>query len=245
MQRYKLLVAYDGFAYSGWQVQPGFKTIQGEMERCFREFARDKVIVHGSGRTDRGVHAREQSAHVDLPFAVAPQQVMRALNARLPPDIRLLNVRRAPPGFHARRSAASKEYRYLIWNAPVMSPFLYRYRMHIRGRLDVGAMRKAARFLVGRRDFAALTANPRRSVESTVRTITRLAVSRRGREVAIAVRSDGFLYRMVRSIAGLLIRVGLGDLQPGEAQKILERRERTAVVPTAPPHGLFLWKVYY
>lgn len=245
MQRYKLLIAYDGFEYAGWQVQPGMKTVQGELEKCFYRLTGQTVKVHGSGRTDQGVHAVGQAAHADLPAHLPEAKIIQAANALLPPAIRILKVTAVKTSFHARRDAASKEYRYYIWNGAVMPPFLCRYRTHIRLPLNVSAMQKAADFLIGKHDFAAFTANPRRIVESTVRDLSRLAVRRRGNEITIAARSDGFLYRMVRSLAGFLIRVGMGDLPPAEARKILEQKKRTAVVPTAPPEGLFLWRVDY
>lgn len=243
--RYKLNLAYDGSAYAGWQVQPGHRTIQGELEKTLGTLASGPVKVHGSGRTDQGVHAAGQVAHVDLPRAWLPRDLRRTLNALLPPDIRLLNAVRVKGDFHARRSAISKEYRYLIWNDDVMPPWLRLYRTHIRTPLDVPAMRAAAAALVGRHDFASFTANPNRVVESTVRRLTRLSVRRQDREIVIIARSEGFLYKMVRSLAGLLIRVGSGAVPPSEAQAILRSRERTARVPTAPPEGLFLWRVWY
>ncbi|MDD5483745.1 MAG: tRNA pseudouridine(38-40) synthase TruA [Kiritimatiellae bacterium] len=245
MQRYKLTISYDGSGYAGWQVQPGVKTVQSELERCFREFAGRAVKIHGSGRTDRGVHAAGQVAHLDLPARMEARTIIKAGNALLPPDIRLLKAGPAAPDFHARRDAVCKEYRYFIWNACVLPPFLCRYRTHVRQPLDVAVMRNAAAKLTGKHDFASFTANPSRLVESTVRNLSALAVRRRGKEIVIAVRGDGFLYRMVRSLAGFLIRVGAGDLPAAAAENILARKQRTAVVPTAPPQGLFLWKVYY
>jgi tRNA pseudouridine38-40 synthase len=245
IQRYKLLVAYDGFDYAGWQVQPGVKTIQDELEKCFHRLTGQTIKVHGSGRTDQGVHGVGQVAHVDLPGNLPEGKILQAANAQLPPDIRIMKAGPVPARFHARRDAVSKEYRYFVWNGAVMPPCLYRYRTHIRLPMDVSAMQKAADALAGKHDFAAFTANPRRTVESTVRNLSLLAVRRRGNEIMITARSEGFLYRMVRSLAGFLIRVGMGDLKPAEAKKILERRIRTAVVPTAPPQGLFLWKVFY
>jgi tRNA pseudouridine38-40 synthase len=191
------------------------------------------------------VHACGQAAHVDMTAKIPPVKIMQAMNSMLPPDIRLLQIEKVKNTFHARRNAVSKEYRYLIWNKPVMSPFLCRYRAHIRKSLDVKAMRQAARLLTGKHDFAAFTANPQRIVESTVRTLSLLSVRRKGSEISIIARSDGFLYRMVRSLAGFLIRVGQGDLPPATAARILNKKVRTAVVPTAPPQGLFLWKVNY
>jgi tRNA pseudouridine38-40 synthase len=243
--RHKLTVAYDGSAYAGWQVQPGRQTVQGELEKALATLARGAVKVHGSGRTDQGVHAAGQVAHVDLPRIWQGMELRRTLNALLPPDIRLLSAGRVPDVFHARRSAVGKEYRYLIWNDEIMPPFLRRYRTHIRMPLDARAMRSAAAALVGRHDFAAFTANPNRVVESTVRSLTRLDVRRRGKDITIVARGEGFLYKMVRSLVGLLIRVGSGAVPPGEARAILQSRERTARVPTAPPQGLFLWRVQY
>jgi len=245
MQRYKLTVAYDGFDYAGWQVQPGVKTVQGELEKCFHRLTGKIVKVHGSGRTDQGVHAVGQVAHADLPVHWPEDKIIQAANSLLPPVIRILKIRAVAETFHARRDAASKEYRYLIWNGAVVPPVLCRYRTHIRLALNVSEMQKAAGLLIGKHDFAAFTANPRRNVESTVRNLSLLAVRRKGQEIIIAARSDGFLYRMVRSLAGFLIRVGMGDLPFAEAKKILERKIRTAVVPTAPPEGLFLWRVDY
>lgn len=245
MQRYKITIAYDGFDYAGWQVQPGERTIQGELEKCFQRLTGNTIKVHGSGRTDQGVHAMGQTAHVDLPAFFPKNKIIKAANALLPPAIRILKAKSVHAGFHARRHTLSKEYRYFIWNGSVLPPFLCRYRTHIRLPLNVSAMQKAAEFLAGRHDFTAFTANPRRIVESTVRNLSLLTVRRRGNEIIIAARSEGFLYRMVRSLAGFLIRVGIGDLAPAEAKKILEQKKRTAVVPTAPPQGLFLWRVDY
>jgi len=180
-----------------------------------------------------------------LPFRLPPANLSRALNALLPPDIRILRARAADPQFHARRWAAGKEYRYVIWNGPVLPPFLRLYRAHVRAPLQLGAMRRAAAALAGRHDFAAFSANPRREQASTRRLVTRLSVSRRGPEVVIRAQGEGFLYKMVRSLAGFLIRVGSGAVPPGEARRILQSRIRTARVPTAPPQGLFLWRVWY
>ena len=244
-QRYKLLIAYDGTAYAGWQVQSNQRTVQSELEAALRRRARVSVKLHGSGRTDQGVHAAGQVAHCDLPFRLAAANLTRALNALLPADIRILRVQPVGAAFHARRSAARKEYRYFIWNGKVISPFLRLYRMHVRAPLDVRAMRQAAALLVGRHDFTAFTANPNRKVKSMRRHVMKLTVSRKGPEIVIRAQSDGFLYKMVRSLAGFLIRVGEGAVPPEEALSILHSKIRTARVPTAPPQGLFLWRVWY
>jgi len=239
-------IAYDGTAYAGWQVQPNGVTIQEKLEGAIARLTAEKTKVHGSGRTDTGVHARCQVAHFDLekkPASAA--SFLRSLNALLPPDIRVLRLRKAAPAFHARRDAAGKEYRYFIWNSGVLMPFRRNHATHVWQKLDVAAMRKAAACLTGQHDFAAFTANPHREVASTVRNLRKLTIVKRGAEIVITARADGFLYRMVRSLAGFLIRVGEGAVPPEAARSILNSRERTARVPTAPPQGLFLWNVFY
>ena len=245
MKRYKLTVAYDGTNYAGWQIQPNGPTIQQRLQDALMEMTGERAKVHGSGRTDQGVHARAQLAHVDLRTLLEPMSLLGGLNALLPPDIRVMKAARARSDFHARRSATGKEYRYHIWNAAIMPPHLRAFRTLVRAPLDVTAMGQAAAALEGRHDFAAFTANPNRVVESTIRTIHALRVRKHGAEITIIARGEGFLYKMVRSLAGFLIRVGEGAETPSEARTILASRSRTARVPTAPPQGLFLWNVFY
>ncbi len=243
--RHRIVVAYDGTAYSGWQVQPGLVTVQARIEEALARLTGEAVKIHGSGRTDQGVHARGQVAHFDLHKRWPGAAILKALNALLPADIRILRAARAKPDFHARRSARQKEYRYFIWNADVREPSRRLYTAHVRRPLDVAAMQAAAGMLEGRHDFAAFTANPNRVVESTVREVRTLAVSKAGPLITVRAASDGFLYKMVRSLCGLLIRVGEGAESPDSARAILASRLRTARVPTAPPEGLFLWRVWY
>jgi tRNA pseudouridine38-40 synthase len=240
-----MVVAYDGTAYAGWQVQPGAQTIQGAMEAALKQVTGEPTRVQCSGRTDASVHAIGQVAHFDLAKSFTLDKLQFSLNAVLPEDIRVLALRRARPDFHARFSPKGKEYRYFIWNNPVMPPHLRHYHYLVRKPLDVVAMRCAAKLLVGKQDFAAFSANPNREISGTVRHLHGLAVTRRGHEIVIRARGDGFLYKMVRSLAGFLIRVGAGDLPPESARTILDAKLRTATVPTAPPQGLFLWKVFY
>jgi len=245
MQRYKIELSYDGTEYAGWQVQPNGITVQEKLEWALREITGERPRVHGSGRTDQGVHARRQVAHFDLKPAKRPEALCTGLNAVLPSDIRVLTVKPADAGFHARKSAVSKEYRYFIWNGDVVPPFLVRYRTQVRKPLDAAAMARAAGFLEGKHDFAAFTANPNREVESTVRRLSELRVGAKGPEIVIKARADGFLYKMVRSLAGFLMRVGEGAVEPGRVKTVIASRRRTARVPTAPPQGLFLWNVKY
>jgi tRNA pseudouridine38-40 synthase len=245
MQRYRITITYDGTAYLGWQVQPHGVTVQSCLEAAIGKLTGETVKVHGSGRTDQGVHARGQVAHFDLEKEWTPAILHKALNSVLPSDVRILHVATAAAEFHARRSVVEKEYRYFIWNGTILPPFYRNYKAHVRAPLDVQAMRAAALHMVGKHDFAAFTANPHREVESTVREVTALHVRKHGADLVISVCGEGFLYRMARSIAGLLIRVGEGAVAQGEVQRILASRLRTARVPTAPACGLFLWNVKY
>ncbi len=243
--RFRITVAYDGTAYAGWQVQPATMTVQQRIEEALKSLTGETVKVHGSGRTDQGVHAAGQVAHFDLLSDWIPGNLTKGLNALLPQDIRVFQARRVKPDFHARRSAIKKEYRYFIWNAPVMDPIRRFYATSVYKPLNVKAMKAAARVLVGRHDFAAFTANPNRVVESTVRDVYSLSVRRTGNLIIIRASSEGFLYKMVRSLAGLLLRVGEGAVTLDEVSEILASKIRTARVPTAPPEGLFLWRVWY
>lgn len=244
-RRYRFDIGYDGTEFSGWQVQPHHRSIQGEIEAALERLTGTRPRVHSSGRTDAGVHARAQVAHADLPGRRDPLKLRLGLNACLPPAIRILAVRPVSADFHARYSATGKEYRYFIYNGPVLPPHRARYATLERRPLDLAAMRAAARQLVGRHDFAAFSANPNREIDGTVRRLRGLAVLQRGREFTIVARGDGFLYRMVRSLAGFLLRVGRGEVPPADAAAILASTVRTARVPTAPPQGLFLWRVTY
>ncbi len=244
-RRYRMTVAYDGTGLSGWQAQPDQPTVQGTMEAALKQLTGETVRVHSCGRTDTGVHARAQVAHFDLAQPWDSGVLQKGLNAVLPDAIRVPELRRAAADFHARYDARGKEYRYFIWNSPVECPLHRRQAVHIRPPLDLGAMRRAAAMLEGTHDFAAFSANPHREIEGTVRTLWRLTVSRRGKLVMVSATGDGFLYKMVRSLAGHLLRVGQGKVSVEETRAILDSRVRTARVETAPAHGLCLWKIHY
>ena len=245
--RYKLKIAYDGTAYAGWQVQPGQRTVQGEIERIFSEMVQsDQLRLEASGRTDAGVHAREQVAHVDVehPLSHLPS-FMRGLNAQLDGDIRIHSIQPVPDSFHARFNAKGKEYRYFIYTGKVLPPTKRLYFFHKTQPMDLSRMREAARFLEGKHDFTSFAGNRKYPYKDTVRTIHSLQIMKKGAELTLKVSGDGFLYKMVRSIAGFLMDVGIGRLDPAETPRIIESAQRTARVPTAPPQGLFLWKVFY
>jgi len=245
-QRYKITIAYDGTDYAGWQVQPRKNTVQSEIERVLEILAGKKVRIHHSGRTDAGVHAKGQVAHFDLENPVDLRRFQISLNALLKPDVRIMKLQKVKDDFHARFNATGKEYRYFIWNGPAVPPELRLYRLHERRPLDIDAMKRAAEQLVGKHDFAAFTANPNREIGDTVKTITQITVTRsREGEVKICVAGKGFLYKMVRSIAGFLLRVGTGELEPKDARRLLKAAVRTSEIPTAKSLGLFLWRVDY
>ncbi len=243
--RYKLVLSYDGTAYGGWQVQKNNRTIQQEVEKAIETVCGVQVRLHSSGRTDAGVHARAQVAHVDLDREILTDKLQHALNSLLDQDVRIQQVASVKSDFHARFDAVRKEYRYFIWNADIMPPFKRLYYLHVRKKLNVSAMQEAADLLTGKNDFASFSANPKREVDGTVRTLFDLSVKTRGREIVLCAVGDGFLYKMVRSLTGYLLRVGSGDVEPGQTRAILNERKRKAVVPTAAPHGLFLWRVSY
>lgn len=250
----KLTIAYDGTGYGGWQVQPNAVTVQQLVEQALAKLTGYAVRIHGSGRTDAGVHARAQVASGTLITRHAPRTLLRALNANLPDDIRILRVQEVDARFHARFSAKRKEYRYQIDGGAVADPFLRRCVWHHPRPLDVVAMRQAVRLLKGRHNFTALAAKPsprdaegrgRQSERSPVRTISKLTITKRGNLLTIAVAADGFLYKMVRSIVGALVKVGEGRLTAEQLGALLRGRKRTALVETAPARGLFLWRVWY
>jgi len=244
--RYKMTIAYDGTEYAGWQVQPRKNTVQAEIERAIEQLTGKMIRIHHSGRTDAGVHAKGQVAHFDLETAVDPHRFMKSLNAILKPDVRIMKFQKVKADFNARYDTVSKEYRYFIWNGPAVPPELRLYRLHERRTLDLDAMKRAAEALVGKHDFAAFTANPNREIGGTVKTINKITITRsREGDVTLAVVGEGFLYKMVRSIVGFLLRVGIGELKAKDAKRILKAAERTNEVPTANPLGLFLWKVDY
>lgn len=245
MQRHKIIISYDGTMYAGWQAQAENISIQETIEKALLRLSGESIRVHGSGRTDKGVHARKQVAHFDIEKYFEEKQMARALNAVLPEDIRVLDSKKVPSSFNARKNVKKKEYRYFIWNREVMPPELRLYRTHIRTELNVGLMQAAADYLVGEHDFRSFCIARYPEESDYVREVLSLKVSRKGGEIVIGAISYGFLYKMVRSIAGYLIKVGKGRVAPCETKTVLKARKRTEHVETAPPQGLFLWHVSY
>lgn len=247
MRNIKLILAYDGTNYSGFQKQSGsgLHTVQERLEEALAALAHTAISVVGAGRTDAGVHARGQVVSFRTgTWTIPTGRIVPALNSVLPPDIAALAAREVPPEFHARYSARAKTYTYTIHNGPVRSPFHRLYAHHLPHPLDERRMTEAARFLVGEHDFSSFQAAGR-TVQSAVRTVFACDVARDGDLVRLTVRGSGFLYKMVRAIAGTLIEVGCGRRRPEEVAEILAARDRSLAGPTAPPQGLCLESVEY
>lgn len=250
MRNLKLVLAYDGSEFSGWQIQPGATTIQGTMATVIGRLTGEKVLPQGSGRTDAGVHALAQVATFATNSPIPTSNFVTALNDLLPPSIRVLEVQEVPLDFHARKSAHGKTYRYRIFRGAICSPFLSRYVWHYPYPLDEAAMQQAANHVVGEHDFTSFAAvDPERGRENeetcNVREIFASAWQRDGDEFVYTVRGSGFLHHMVRNLVGTFLLVGKGTLQPGDISRILEARNRSAAGATAPACGLFLVNVDY
>ncbi|MBE3597238.1 MAG: tRNA pseudouridine(38-40) synthase TruA [Hydrogenibacillus sp.] len=242
--RVALVVAYDGRAFFGFQRQARGRTVQQELETAFFDWFGTPVAVVGSGRTDRGVHAFGQVVHADLPRAYPPEAVPGALNARLAPDVRVLEAHAVADDFHARFDARAKTYVYRLSLRPVLLPMDRGLVAHIPYALDVSAMAEAATAFCGRHDFAGF-ANAGSAARTTHRTIHTAALVQRGRELFFWVRGDGFLYNMVRNIVGTLIDVGRGKLSRADVQRRLAGDRAVSRSSTAPPDGLYLYRVEY
>ena len=244
MRRFKLTVEYDGTAYSGWQRQINGPSVQQTLEEALCRLTGERIAVTGSSRTDAGVHALGLCAHFDSASRIPPEKVSFALNTMLPPDIRVRESGLAPEGFHARYAARGKVYRYVFCNARHMCAIGRQYRAHVPFPLDVPLMQREAQSLVGTHDFAAFAASGS-VAKSTVRTLYRIEVTRRGEDVVLTVLGDGFLYNMVRIIAGTLAEVGAGRRAPGAMARALETGDRLELGYTAPACGLTLLAVLY
>jgi len=242
MRNIKLILSYDGTDFHGWQRQPGLRTIQQTLEDAILVLTQARPTATASSRTDAGVHALGQVVHFLTPSRHRPEIILKALNALLPRDLRVLEVRDMPQAFHATLDAISKRYRYVIDDGPIASPFHLRYSWQVLRRLNIEAMNRAGAVLVGRHDFRSFETDwPNRT--SSVRTVLELVVTRSDDLVWLEVEADGFLYNMVRAIAGTLSWVGIGKRPESWVSDVLRAEKRVEAGPTAPPRGLFLVKV--
>lgn len=243
-RRWKCVCAYDGQPFAGWQSQAGGRAIQDILEERLARIFHTPVRIHGSGRTDAGVHARAQVFHFDAAWGHGPDKLLAALRHRLPSAIQIKTVRPSGAKFHSRFDATGKRYTYHVHLGDA-EPFERPYCWPVFRPLDFAAMQQAAAVLVGRHDFRTFTALNGREREDTVRDLRRLELVKRGPRIRVIAEADGFLYKMMRSLVGALVSVGEGKLTPERVKTMLTSRTRTAAILTAPPQGLFLDKVFY
>lgn len=246
MRTFKVTLAYDGTHYAGWQLQAGPLTIQGALEDALQPIEGRRIVVHAAGRTDAGVHAAGQVVSFALHSTITCEALRRALNVRLPTDVRVMHVEEASSAFNARFDARHKTYRYQIFDGAVVPPTIVRYVWHVPQPLDLAAMQQAAAALIGEHDFAAFQAAGG-SVMTTRRSITASQVTRDEPErlVRYTVAGTGFLRHMVRNIVGTLVDIGRGRRPVDDMRRVLESRDRATASATAPAAGLTLWSVDY
>ena len=244
MRNIKLTIQYDGTDFFGWQRQKRERTVQQVLEDAIADLAGEPPTLVGAGRTDAGVHARAQVANFHTRAAYPPGVFQSAINARIGPDVVILAAEEAPESFHARESARSKRYEYVVYNAPLRPVFDRRFVHHVRARLDLAAMQAAAAPLVGTHDFRCF-ARRTPSEKNCVRTIFLADVTADGPRITVAVEGTGFLYMMVRGIVGTLLEAGMGKRDAGDVERILAAADRAEAGPNAPPHGLTLVHVVY
>lgn len=244
---YRLILAYDGTDFAGWQIQQGAITVQGAVEQAILQITQQPTRIAGAGRTDAGVHARGQVAHFHLSTPWQPHTLLRALNGVLPPTIRILSVDIPPDGFHAQKSATKKEYHYHIILDPVLMPFDRLYAWHYRKRVDIQLLKAAAKKFIGTHDFKAFANSPGvgNGPKTSIRTIYRLDVIERDGGLRFEFEGSGFLYKMVRNIVGMIMAVASQRRSLEEIDELFASKDRSLAEPAAPPHGLFLMGVSY
>jgi len=244
MRNVKMTLEFDGTNYLGWQSQARGRTVQTILEEAVRKILGKRSPILASGRTDSGVHVLAQVVNVKGNFPMDDKALLRALNSMLPPEIAVTKAETVPADFNALKNAKWKKYRYQIHNSETRSVFDHRSSWHIIAPLNLAAMKKAAKFLVGRHDFASFMGS-NSSVKTSIRNIISLEIKKRGKMVIIEVVADGFLKQMVRNITGTLVETGRGRIKPEKMKDILEAKDRRKAGQTAPPQGLFLVEVGY
>ena len=245
-QRLKLIVAYDGAAFAGWQSQRHRNTVQDRLEQAFQKIGEAPFRIHGAGRTDAGVHALAQCAHVDLPNRrLSTEHWRKALNAVLPTTVRISRCHYVSQNFHARFSATGKLYRYRIWAAPILPPLECGRAWHIPSPLDVDLLKAGGERFLGKHDFAGFAASRGKKQEDTVRTIRSVRVRKTGPQITIETVGDGFLYKMVRLMVGAMVEVGRKKIEPKEISVRLGSSRVDSARFVAPAEGLYLVKIWY
>lgn len=245
MQRFKCKIAYDGTGFSGYQIQPNTRTVQSELERALERLHKGKKIkVYGSGRTDAGVHARGQVIHFDSPLSIPEEKWPVAVNSLLPDDITVREVEKVDSSFHARFDVKEKEYRYLVYTDRNRNPFKRNFAYHYPYPLELTAMKAASLHLLGTHDFTSFC-SAKTEVEDKVRDLKTIEIIEENGILIFRFIGNGFLYNMVRILVGTLLQVGTGDIKVDSIPKILLDKDRALAGKTAPPQGLYLWKVHY
>ncbi len=245
--KYKVIVAYDGTKYGGWQVQLNAISIQSLIESSLSTILRAPISLYGSGRTDAGVHAFAQSAHFTTDAPIDTFKTLASLNGLLPADIRILNVEQVPLEFHARFSALSKTYHYRLHIDPIPDPFKRRYAYHVPHSVDLSLMKEAAAHFIGTHDFTSVANEAGRgaAAKDAVRTLYRLDIIEEAGGARLEFEGSGFLYKMVRNIVGTLLDVCAGKIDKDKIPAILKAKDRKQAGRAAPPHGLYLVEVKY
>lgn len=242
--RYKIVFAYDGTLFNGFQIQDTERTVQGEIEKAVAKVTSSNATIYASGRTDAGVHAKGQVAHFDVEFDISSNDMKSALNSTLPDDIFVRLCTRVSTEFHSRYNAKGKEYEYLI-NTGEYNPVLRNYVLQYCRELNVEKMQEALSYLVGEHDFSSFVTGLGESEKDTVRTIYEARVAAKGTKISVVLNGSGFLRYMVRGIVGTLIDVGRGKIEPSDIKKILEKKDRSYAGPNADACGLYLVSVRY
>ena len=241
-QNYKLVLSYDGTDFHGWQRQPRKRTVQGVIEDSLERIVHKRTPVTGAGRTDAGVHAQGQVAHFKVKTSMREEELCRALNSLLPPDVRVVSLVKADPDFHARKMAQSKIYQYRIFNSPHITPFLIRYVHQWSSPLDITQMKKAASLFIREADFSGFSSN---RFLYPVRKVLSSDITKKSHEITYTVEANGFLRYMVRTMVGTLLEIGKGKALPSIIDEIFQEKQRSLAGPTAPAKGLCLMKVIY
>ncbi|MGM8365604.1 tRNA pseudouridine(38-40) synthase TruA [Virgibacillus sp. W0181] len=246
VEKLKCVISYDGTNFSGFQIQPGKRTIQGKIEQALAKIHKGEPIrIQSSGRTDTGVHAEGQVIHFISPIQMPSWSWQRALNTLLPADIHVRGVKKVEDSFHARYDAKEKEYRYLIDQVPEKNVFKRNYVYHFPYKLDIELMKQACTYFVGTHDFTTFSSAKATIRGSKVRTLYEVSCERRGNTIEFILRGDGFLYHMVRIIVGVILAIGQGKIPPGEVKNLLDKKDRRLAGKTVPAQGLYLYDVAY
>lgn len=244
MRNIKIVIEYDGTHYSGWQRQKNSIAVQQCVEKAISEITHENIITHGASRTDAGVHAKGQVASFLTERTIPVDKFVQAINSKLPSDIAILSAEEMPEDFHPRYNTKGKRYSYTIFNRFIRPAYMKDYAAHCPYELDFDAMKRAARHFIGKHDFSAFRSTGS-SVKTSVRTVNMLELEKDGFFIVMHIEADGFLYNMVRIIAGTLMQVGLGKIDEGDIPSIIVSGDRTKAGKTAPACGLCLEKVYY